>query len=167
MKSTGEVMGLDSTMGLAYAKAQMAAQPSLPDKGNLFISVKEGDKAQIGVVAKEFADLGFKLYATSGTAQALREAGLEVTRLFKISEGRPNALDMIKNGELQLIINTPAGKSPRADEIRIRSTAAANRLPIMTTLRAARASAEGIRAMRESGLQVRTVQEYQAELKGR
>ena len=166
MKSTGEVMGLDSTMGLAYAKAQMAAQPSLPEKGNLFISVKEGDKAQIGVVAKEFADLGFKLYATSGTAQALREAGLDVTRLFKISEGRPNALDMIKNGELQLIINTPAGKSPRADEIRIRSTAAANRLPIMTTLRAARASAEGIRAMRESGLQVRTVQEYQAELKG-
>ena len=161
MKSTGEVMGIDRNIGLAYAKAQMAAQPPLPTKGNVFISVKDSDKSAIGEIAKEFADLGFVIYATSGTAAALKAAGVAVHKLFKLSEGRPNALDMIKNGELALIINTPAGKSPREDEVKIRSTAAANRLPIMTTLRAARASAEGIRALREHGLHVKTIQEFQ------
>jgi carbamoyl-phosphate synthase large subunit len=161
MKSTGEVMGIDRNIGLAYAKAQMAAQPPLPTKGNVFISVKDSDKSAIGEIAKEFADLGFVIYATSGTASALKAAGVAVHKLFKLSEGRPNALDMIKNGELALIINTPAGKSPREDEVKIRSTAAANRLPIMTTLRAARASAEGIRALREHGLHVKTIQEFQ------
>jgi carbamoyl-phosphate synthase large subunit len=161
MKSTGEVMGIDRNIGLAYAKAQMAAQPPLPSKGNVFISVKDSDKPAIGEIAKEFADLGFVIYATSGTASALKAAGVAVHKLFKLSEGRPNALDMIKNGELALIINTPAGKSPREDEVKIRSTAAANRLPIMTTLRAARASAEGIRALREHGLHVKTIQEFQ------
>jgi carbamoyl-phosphate synthase large subunit len=161
MKSTGEVMGIDRNIGLAYAKAQMAAQPPLPSKGNVFISVKDSDKSAIGEIAKEFADLGFVIYATSGTASALKAAGVAVHKLFKLSEGRPNALDMIKNGELALIINTPAGKSPREDEVKIRSTAAANRLPIMTTLRAARASAEGIRALREHGLHVKTIQEFQ------
>jgi carbamoyl-phosphate synthase large subunit len=161
MKSTGEVMGIDRNIGLAYAKAQMAAQPPLPTKGNVFISVKDSDKSAIGEIAREFADLGFVIYATSGTASALKAAGVAVHKLFKLSEGRPNALDMIKNGELALIINTPAGKSPREDEVKIRSTAAANRLPIMTTLRAARASAEGIRALREHGLHVKTIQEFQ------
>ena len=161
MKSTGEVMGIDHNIGLAYAKAQMAAQPPLPCKGNVFISVKDSDKSAIGEIAREFAGLGFVIYATSGTAAALKTAGVAVHKLFKLSEGRPNALDMIKNGELALIINTPAGKSPREDEVKIRSTAAANRLPIMTTLRAARASAEGIRALREHGLHVRTIQEFQ------
>ena len=161
MKSTGEVMGIDRNIGLAYAKAQMAAQPPLPAKGNVFISVKDSDKSAIGEIAREFADLGFVIYATSGTAAALKAAGVPVQKLFKLSEGRPNALDMIKNGELALIINTPAGKTPREDEVKIRSTAAANRLPIMTTLRAARASAEGIRALREHGLHVKTIQEFQ------
>ena len=160
MKSTGEVMGIDQNIGLAYAKAQMAAQPPLPTGGNVFISVKDSDKAQIGAIAQEFAELGFVIYATGGTASALKAAGVKVNKLFKLSEGRPNALDMIKNGELSLVINTPAGKSPREDEIKIRSTAAANRLPIMTTLRAAKASAEGIRALREHGLHVKTIQEF-------
>ena len=160
MKSTGEVMGIDQNIGLAYAKAQMAAQPPLPTGGNVFISVKDSDKAQIGAIAQEFAELGFVIYATGGTASALKAAGVKVHKLFKLSEGRPNALDMIKNGELSLVINTPAGKSPREDEIKIRSTAAANRLPIMTTLRAAKASAEGIRALREHGLHVKTIQEF-------
>ncbi|MES2570125.1 MAG: carbamoyl-phosphate synthase large subunit, partial [Verrucomicrobiota bacterium] len=164
MKSTGEVMGIGENIGLAYAKAQMAAQPPLPDKGNLFISVKDSDKPHIGAIAAQYADLGFTIYATSGTAAALKAAGIKVNKLHKLSEGRPNALDMIKNGELALIINTPAGKSPREDEVKIRSTAAANRLPIMTTLRAAKASAEGIRALRDHGLSVKTIQEYHTSL---
>jgi len=167
MKSTGEVMGVDASMGLAYAKAQMAAQPPLPTGGNVFLSVKDSDKPHIVGIARQLAELGFRLFATSGTAQALKEGGVDSIKLFKLAEGRPNALDMIKNGELSLIINTPAGKNPRVDEVKIRSTAAANRLPIMTTLRAARASAEGIRALREHGLSVKTVQEFHKDLAAR
>ena len=162
MKSTGEVMGIDATLGLAYAKAQMAAQPALPTGGNVFISVKDSDKPHVAALARDIAALGFTIFATNGTAAALKTADVPVTKIFKLTEGRPHALDMIKNGELQLIINTPSGKTPREDEVKIRSTAAANRIPIMTTLRAARASVEGIRALRERGLSVKSLQEYHA-----
>ncbi|MGB8170826.1 MAG: carbamoyl-phosphate synthase large subunit [Chthoniobacteraceae bacterium] len=162
MKSTGEVMGIDETMGLAFAKAQMAAQPALPTKGNIFISVADRQKPKIADLAKGFVDLGFTLWATSGTAAALKAAKIPVKKLFKLNEGRPNALDMIKNGELAMIINTPSGKVAREDEVKIRSTATANRIPIITTLRAANASLEGIRALRERGLHVKTLQEYHA-----
>ncbi len=160
MKSTGEVMGIDESMGLAYAKAQMAAQPPLPTKGNIFISVADRQKSKIAELARGFVDLGFNLYATSGTAAALDAAKVPVKKLFKLNEGRPNALDMIKNGELAMVINTPSGKVAREDEVKIRSTATANRIPIITTLRAATASLEGIRAMREHGLNVKPLQEY-------
>ena len=160
MKSTGEVMGIDSHIGLAYAKAQMAAQPALPDKGNIFISVADSDKAKLVEIAQGYVDLGFTLLGTSGTATALNKAGIPVKKLFKLSEGRPNALDLLKNGELAMIINTPSGKSAREDEIKIRSTASSARVPVMTTLRAARASLEGIRALREHGLRVKPLQEY-------
>ncbi len=160
MKSTGEVMGIADNLGLAYAKAQMAAQPALPTKGNIFISVDDSHKKRVSDVARGFADLGFTLYATSGTAATLEKDGVPVKKLFKLSEGRPNALDMIKNGELSLIINTPSGKVAREDEIKIRSTASSARIPVITTLRAARASLEGIRALREHGLSVKTIQEY-------
>jgi carbamoyl-phosphate synthase large subunit len=160
MRSTGEVMGIDSIAGLAYAKAQMAAQPPLPRGGNLFISVPDRDKPRAIEISRGFAALGFSLYATSGTAQALQKEGIPVKALFKIGEGRPNALDMVKNGELALIINTPSGKSAREDEVKIRSTASSARIPIMTTLRAAAASLEGIRALRDHGLSVRTLQEF-------
>jgi carbamoyl-phosphate synthase large subunit len=162
MRSTGEVMGIDAIAGLAYAKAQMAAQPPLPQSGNVFISVPDRDKARAVEIGRGFADLGFTLYATSGTARALKGAGVPVQTLFKIGEGRPNALDMVKNGELNLIINTPSGKTAREDEVKIRSTVSSARIPIMTTLRAAAASLEGIRALREHGLSVRTLQEFHA-----
>jgi carbamoyl-phosphate synthase large subunit len=160
MKSTGEVMGIDANLGLAYAKAQMAAQPALPSKGNVFVSVADNDKTKVAEIAKGYVDLGFTLYATSGTAAALEKAGVPVKKLFKLAEGRPNALDMLKNGELALIINTPSGKTAREDEAKIRSTASSARVPVMTTLRAARASLEGIRSMRDLGLRVKPLQEW-------
>ncbi|MEI8340622.1 MAG: carbamoyl-phosphate synthase large subunit [Verrucomicrobiota bacterium] len=160
MKSTGEVMGIDRNIGLAYAKAQMAAQPALPDKGNIFISVADPDKTRVAEIARGYVDLGFTLFGTSGTAAALTAAGVPVKKLFKLSEGRPNALDMLKNGELAMIINTPSGKAAREDEVKIRSTASSARVPVMTTLRSARASVEGIRALREHGLSVKPLQEY-------
>ena len=162
MKSTGEVMGVAENLGLAYAKAQMAAQPPLPAGGNVFISVVDRQKPKAAEIARRFAELGFTIYATSGTAAAIKEANVPVKKLFKLGEGRPNALDMIKNGELALIINTPSGKTAREDEIRIRSTASSARIPVMTTLRAARASAEGIQALRDHGLSVKTIQEFHA-----
>ncbi len=160
MKSTGEVMGIDDDLGLAYAKAQMAAQPPLPKGGNLFISVKDADKQDVAALAAEYAEIGFKLFATGGTATALSTKGVKVNRLFKLSEGRPNVLDLIKNGEIHFIINTPSGKSPREDEVKIRSAAVANRIPIMTTLSAARASLRGIRSLQKSGVSVKSLQEY-------
>jgi carbamoyl-phosphate synthase large subunit len=163
MKSTGEVMGIDRTLGLAYAKSQMAAQPPLPAKGNIFISVADRQKTRVTELARGFVGLGFQLYATSGTAGALRAAGLPVKNLFKLNEGRPHALDLIKNGELAMIINTPSGKVAREDEVKIRSTAAANRIPVITTLRGAQASLEGIRALAEFGLSVKPLQEYHAK----
>ena len=160
MRSTGEVMGIDRVAGLAYAKAQMAAQPPLPRAGNVFISVPDRDKERAVEIGRGFAELGFTLFATGGTSAALKKAGVPVSSLFKIGEGRPNALDMVKNGELALIINTPSGKIARQDEVKIRSTANSARIPVMTTLRAARASLEGIRALKEHGLKVRPLQEY-------
>jgi carbamoyl-phosphate synthase large subunit len=160
MKSTGEVMGIDADLGIAYAKAQMAAQPPLPLGGNIFISVKDSQKPDVVPLAKDFSALGFKIYATAGTAAAIKANGTPVTKLFKLAEGRPNVLDMIKNGEVSFIINTPAGKTPREDEVKIRSAAVAQRIPIMTTMRAAKASLGGISSMRKQGFGVKCIQEY-------
>ena len=160
MRSTGEVMGLDADLGIAYAKSQMAANAPLPLRGRVFISVSDADKDEVGEVARKFADLGFDLIATGGTAAVLEKAGLKVQRLFKLSEGRPNALDLMKNREIQLVINTPAGQTPRADEVRIRTTAVYTATPIMTTLSGARAAALGIAALKKSGYGVKPVQEY-------
>jgi carbamoyl-phosphate synthase large subunit len=160
MKSTGEVMGIDANLGIAYAKAQMAAQPPLPLSGNVFISVADADKPKVAEIARNLSGLGFSLFATGGTAAALKAAKVPVKKLFKLSEGRPNALDMLKNGELALIINTPSGKTAREDEIKIRSTANSSRVPVMTTLRAARASVEGIRALKAGGYSVKPLQEW-------
>jgi carbamoyl-phosphate synthase large subunit len=162
MRSTGEVMGIDADLGSAYAKAQMAAAPALPDSGNVFISVKDRDKAAVVEIAKDFADLGFTIYATAGTAAVFAENGIPANLLHRIHEGRPNILDMIKNGEISFIINTPSGQQPRLDEIAIRSAAVANRIATMTTLRGARASAAAIRALRDRGLAVKSLQEYHA-----
>ena len=108
MRSTGEVMGLDADLGIAYAKSQMAAGSPLPLGGKVFISVSDAHKNEVAAVAKQFADLGFELVATGGTATVLEKAGLKVQRIFKLAEGRPNAIDLLKNKEIQLVINTPS-----------------------------------------------------------
>ncbi len=163
MKSTGEVMGIDSDLGLAYAKSQMAAPPPLPKKGSVFISVKDSDKEAVIPVAREFVKLGFGIIATSGTAQALAKAKIAVTNVFKLREGRPNVLDRVKNGDINFIINTPSGKIPREDEVMIRNAALARKIPIMTTVRAAQASANGIRSLQKSKVSVRSLQEYHSD----
>jgi carbamoyl-phosphate synthase large subunit len=160
MRSTGEVMGLDADLGVAYAKSQMAANSPLPTTGRVFISVSDAHKKDLPEVGKQFIDLGFDLIATSGTAAVLEQAGLKVERIFKLAEGRPNALDLLKNREIQLVINTPAGQSPRADEVKIRTTAVYTGTPIMTTLSGAKAAALGIAALKKSGYAVKTLQEY-------
>ena len=160
MRSTGEVMGLDADLGTAYAKSQMAANSALPLAGKVFISVSDAHKKDVAAVAKSFADLGFELISTGGTATVLEKAGLKVERIFKLTEGRPNAVDLLKNREIQLVINTPSGAVPRADEVKIRTTAVYTGTPIMTTLSGAKAAALGIAALKKSGYAVKTVQEY-------
>jgi carbamoyl-phosphate synthase large subunit len=160
MKSTGEVMGIDDDFGLAYAKSQMAAQPPLPTKGNVFISVRDADKPAIIDLAVGLQELGFWVYSTSGTASALEAAGVPVVRLFKLNEGRPNVLDMLKNADVSLIINTPAGPVARQDEVRIRTTALYQRVPVMTTLAAAKATLAAIRSLKSKTLGVKSLQEY-------
>jgi carbamoyl-phosphate synthase large subunit len=153
-------MGLDRDLGIAYAKSQMAANAPLPQSGKVFLSVSDQHKREVVAVARQYADLGFELIATSGTAAVLEKAGLNVQRVFKLTEGRPNALDLLKNREIQLVINTPAGQSPRADEVKIRTTAVYTGTPIMTTLSGAKAAALGIAALKKSGYAVKTLQEY-------
>ncbi|HXP35482.1 MAG TPA: carbamoyl-phosphate synthase large subunit [Chthoniobacterales bacterium] len=162
MKSTGEVMGIDVDLGLAYAKSQMAAPPPLPKKGNVFISVKDTDKEAVIPVAREFVKLGFGIISTIGTADALAKAKIKVKKVFKLHEGRPNVLDRVKNGDISFIINTPSGKIPREHEVTIRNAALEQKIPIMTTVRAAQASANGIRSLQKSKVQVRSLQEYHA-----
>src|SRR5881275_999569 len=163
MKSTGEVMGMDVDLGIAYAKSQMAAPPPLPTAGSVFVSVKDSDKPAITPVVREFVELGFQVIATSGTFAVLAAAKIPVTRVFKLREGRPNVLDRVKNGDINFIINTPSGKIPREDEVRIRNASLAQKIPIMTTVRAAQASANGIRSLQKSKVRVRSLQEYHAE----
>ncbi len=160
MRSTGEVMGLDADLGIAYAKSQMAANSPLPLAGNIFISVSDAHKPQIAAIAKQFVALGFRLVATSGTAAVLEKAGLPVQRVLKLLEGRPNVIDLLKNKEIQLVINTPSGAVPREDEVKIRTTAIYTGTPIITTLSGARAAALGIAALQQRGYGVRALQEY-------
>ncbi|MFP6873242.1 MAG: carbamoyl-phosphate synthase large subunit [Verrucomicrobiales bacterium] len=165
MKATGEVMGIDADLGMAYAKSQMAASVALPLEGNLFMSVKDRDKPRAVAIAKDYHALGFRIFSTGGTAEFLEKSGIPVTRLFKLAEKRrPNVLDMIKNGEVDFIINTPStDRSPRADEITIRSTAVANAVPVMTNLRAAQAGAMAIESLQKGKLEVSPLQDYHAQ----
>jgi len=164
MRSTGEVMGLDDDLGLAFAKAQAAAKPGLPTKGNVFLSVKDADKAGAVQLARDLVELGFTIYSTGGTAKTLNEHGVLVKRLAKIAEGRPNAIDMIKNGQIAMVINTPGGMIPRRDENSIRAAAYAHSICIMTTISGAKAAVMGIRAMRSKPLGVRPIQLYRGNV---
>ncbi|MBE2215527.1 MAG: carbamoyl-phosphate synthase large subunit [Opitutaceae bacterium] len=160
MRSTGEVMGLDDDLGLAYAKSQMAARPALPKSGNCFLSVKDHDKPRAVDIARQLEALGFAIYSTSGTAAHLEANGVKVNRLHKIDEGRPTVVDMIKNGQIQLIINTPSGMVPRRDENLIRSAAISHAICIMTTITGAYAALNGIKALRNGSVNVRPLQKY-------
>jgi len=160
MKSTGEVMGVDRSFGLAYAKSQMAAQPSLPKSGTVFLSVRDIDKNAAVLIGEGLHDLGFKIVSSSGTARKLSDAGIPVTPLLKLSEGRPNVVDLIKNREIVLVINTPAGAVARTEEVQIRTSALQNKIPVMTTVAAAQASLEGIKSLRTHGLSVQALQDY-------
>ncbi|TVR49427.1 MAG: carbamoyl-phosphate synthase large subunit [Puniceicoccaceae bacterium] len=162
MRSTGEVMGMDEDLGLAFAKSQMAAKPGLPLMGNVFLSVKDADKPKAVEIGRQLAALGFKLFSTPGTSKVLEEAGLPVGRLFKLDQGRPNVIDMIKNGDIQMIVNTPSGMTPRRDENLIRSAAYSHNICIMTTVTGALAAINGIRRLQESDIRVRSLQDYLA-----
>jgi len=160
MKSTGEVMGIDSSFGLAYAKSQIGAGHTLPLNGTVFVSVRNSDKRDILFIAKKLEDLGFDLVATEGTARALARNGVKVRTLQKVSVARPNVIDLIKNKEIKLIINTVSGKNPRKDEVFIRTQAIANGVPLISTVNAAAAFVSGIEALWKSGLSVKSLQEF-------
>jgi carbamoyl-phosphate synthase large subunit len=161
MRSTGEVMGIDSTFEAAFAKSQLAAGTILPTKGNVFISVRKQDKDAVVPTARILAEGGFKIYATDGTHDTLTRHGIPSIRTNKLAEGRPNINDMMKNGQLQLIINTPTKKGPQTDEGKIRALAVLSRVPIVTTLTGATAAARAIRQLQKENWSVKPLQDYQ------
>jgi len=163
MKSTGEVMGVADNFGEAFAKAQLAAGQKLPTQGCVFFSVTDHDKLHVAEVARKFVDMGFKLVATAGTADVIEEAGMPCDRVYKVKEGRPHVVDLIKGDRIQLIVNTPAGQEPFFDEKAIRRAAVTARIPTITTLAAARAAAEGIAALQRGEVNVRALQQLHAE----
>jgi carbamoyl-phosphate synthase large subunit len=163
MKSTGEVMGVADNFGEAFAKAQIAAGQKLPTQGCVFVSVTDHDKPHVGEVARKFVDMGFKLVATAGTADVIEDAGMACERVYKVKEGRPNVVDLIKGDRIQLIVNTPEGADPFFDEKAIRRAAVTARIPTITTLAAARAAAEGIAALQRGEVNVRALQQLHAE----
>ena len=163
MRSTGEVMGIDTDLGVAFAKSQMAAKPALPDSGDIFISVKDQDKEQAVEIARGLRELGFGIIATAGTGKVFKANGIEVKNVYRLSEGRPNVIDLIKNGKVALIINTPKGTVPRQNENQIRTEAIKHNVSIMTTVAAATAALDGIRSLREKGFGVRSIQDYTRE----
>jgi carbamoyl-phosphate synthase large subunit len=160
MKSTGEVMGSAETFGEAFAKAQISAGQTLPTTGTVFISVNDRDKTNIVELARRFLELGFKIVATHGTANWLEQAGLQVDRVYKVKEGRPHVVDLIKGDRVQLVINTPQGQEPWFDEKAIRRATVTHRIPSMTTIAAAWAAADGIAALQRNEINVRSLQEW-------
>jgi carbamoyl-phosphate synthase large subunit len=163
MRSTGEVMGLDKNLGVAFAKSQMAAKPALPDSGDVFISVKDADKERAVQIAKGLSALGFGILATAGTGKLFKENGIAVKNVYRLSEGRPNVIDLIKNNQVSLIINTPQGTVPRQNENEIRTEAVKHNICIMTTISAASAAVDGIKSIREKGYEIRSIQSYSEE----
>ncbi|MCI0657366.1 MAG: carbamoyl-phosphate synthase large subunit, partial [Acidobacteria bacterium] len=160
MKSTGEVMGISPSFGHAFAKAQMASGLSLPTAGRIFISVNDNDKNAVVPIARGFAEMGFRLLATTGTANRLASAGLMVEVIFKVNEERPNVVDRILNGEIDLILNTTLGRESHFDEMAIRRTATSRGVPCITTLSGGAASVEGIRALKREELEVAPLQAF-------
>jgi carbamoyl-phosphate synthase large subunit len=164
MRSTGEVLGLASSFGLAFYKAEEAAKPPLPSSGTVLITVHPADREGVLAPARQFAELGFRILATDGTCKYLNGHGVKADTIAKITEGRPNIVDVIKNGEIQLVINTPIGKESATDDSYIRKTAIRHGVPYITTVAAANAAAYGIAAFRNGDGGVMSLQEYHANI---
>ena len=160
MKSTGEVMGIDTSVGIAFAKAQLAAGTELPVEGTVFVSVRDSDKPYILPHIRKFHELGFQLVATGGTSRALNASGIPARQVLKVSEGRPNVVDLMKNRAVQLVINTPSSKSPRRDEVSIRTNAVLRGVPLITTVPGAAAAASAIASLKSERFGVRPLQSW-------
>ena len=159
MKSTGEVMGIDADFGVAFYKAQLAAGLRLPTQGSVFVSVNGRDKGNIVPIARKFEKLGFELVATRGTATVLSACGVKVREIPKVSEGRPNYVDAIRNGQIAMVINTPLGRASYFDEKALRTTATQRGIPLITTLSGGHAIVEAIRSLKRGALTVKSLQE--------
>jgi carbamoyl-phosphate synthase large subunit len=164
MKSTGEVMGGATTFGAAFAKAQLSVGQRLPEKGTAFVSVNNDDKPTVLPIARNLADLGFRIMASRGTAAYLRAHGIPVEVVYKVNEGRPNVADHILNRQIDLIVNTPLGRESFFDDRVVRRVAMLHNIPCITTLTGASAAVEAIRALRGQALDVRALQDYHAEI---
>jgi carbamoyl-phosphate synthase large subunit len=162
MKSTGEVMGIDATVGMAFLKSQIAAGNPLPLGGSVFLSIRDEDKQDVIPLARRLVELGYSIYATVGTSTLLRNNGIRSLALFRISEGRPNVIDLIEEKQVAWIINTPSsGPTPRIDEIKMRAHAVIRGIPITTTVHGLRAALTGLESMREmKRMEVCSLQEY-------
>ena len=167
MKSTGEVMGGAETFGAAFAKAQQSVGQRLPEKGAAFISVNNDDKPNVLAIARNLADLGFRILATRGTAAYLRAHGIPADLVFKVNEGRPNIVDHILNDQVQILVNTPLGRESFFDDRAMRRAAMVYNVPCITTLTGASAAVEAIRALRGQALDVRAIQDYHSEIAAR
>jgi len=165
MRSTGEVLGIADSFGLAFFKAQVAAQQLLPSEGTILITVSPKDRPAVYEVAEQFAKLGFKIKATQGTHEFLASRGIESDLILKMHEGRPNIVDGIMNREIQLVINTPSGKLSQYDDSYIRKAAIKYKVPYITTLAAAAAAAKGIAAYRYDKPAVKALQRYHADIR--
>jgi carbamoyl-phosphate synthase large subunit len=163
MRSTGEVMGIDHDFSRAFAKSQSAAGSQLPKAGGVLLSLTDRDKQAGAQIAKEFSKLGYELFATDSTATYLRQQGMEVRTVLKLTEGRPNVADVIKNREVSLVINTPSGRRSHSEGFTIRQAALQHNVPIVTTLAAARAALAGVRGVREGHMTVASLQDYYAK----
>jgi carbamoyl-phosphate synthase large subunit len=164
MRSTGEVMGISDSFGSAFGKAQLAADNVLPTEGAIFITVNDSDKRNVTPIARRFQEMGFRLFATAGTAKHLRGRGIPVEAVLKIHEGRPNGVDMMVNGDVQLLINTPLGKESQRDDYTMRQAAIANRVAYTTTLSAANAACDAILSLRSRAPSVLSLQEWHARI---
>jgi len=160
MRSTGEVMGISHNLGSAFAKSQIAAGGELPTSGTVFISVNNNDKFRVIPLARDFVELGFNLVATAGTCQVLRACGIACDMVYKVGEGEPTSLSLIREGKIRLIINTPWGKVSRTHEYEIGRVALAHNVPYITTLSGAGAAVRGIRSEKDKAIVVRSLQEY-------
>ena len=164
MRSTGEVMGIDSMTGLAVVKARIASGNRLPRAGTMFVTLSDNDKRpRVAETLRGFAELGFTILATDGTSRFLTEEGIPNTKILKIVEGRPNVLDSIRNGEVRLVVNTPSGEIARDDEKAMGAVSMEYKGPFITTASAAAAALSGLRSLNESELQVRSLQEWYRE----